>query len=44
MASVLKADSPTKENTLELDNFNYDDEIISDMEDMTKSDDISYSK
>jgi hypothetical protein len=32
-----------KDNTLDLENFNYDDEIISDMDNMTKIEELSMS-
>jgi hypothetical protein len=35
MAAVSKVETSVKENTLELENFNYEDEVLSDMEDMT---------
>jgi hypothetical protein len=44
MASVSKSDSPIKDDSLELENFNYNDQEMSDIEDVSKTDPISDSE
>jgi hypothetical protein len=44
MASVSKTDSPIKDDSLELENFNYNDEVMSDIEETSKTDRISDSE
>jgi hypothetical protein len=44
MASVSKTDSPSKDTTLDLENFNHDDDVISDMDNTTKIEELSMSE